>query len=258
MTPNDDLNTTPVRTISELHHAIATEFPGEIALVSSFGAEASLLLALVAEVNPHLPVLFIDTGKHFAETLAYRDALVRRLGLTDVRSLRPLPADLARRDQDGELHRIDPDACCNLRKVLPLKQALPPFRAWINGRKRFQSAERAEIPVRETIDGKVKLNPLAAWTAEAIALETTRRALPPHPLVAQGYGSIGCAPCTSPVRTGDDPRAGRWAGTAKTECGIHRSRHRPATAPAIRMITTAERDRPLTLGTPSLETCCGD
>ncbi|WP_239002881.1 phosphoadenylyl-sulfate reductase [Rhodovastum atsumiense] len=206
-----------------LREAIVRTHHGHIAVVSSFGAESALLLALVAGIDPGLPVLFLDTGKHFPETLAYRTQLVARLGLTDLRVVQPDAAALARIDPDGTLHRFIPDDCCALRKVAPLEHALAPFDAWISGRKRYQSAGRAVLPLREEVDGRVKLNPLAEWSAAEIAAEIRRRDLPAHPLVARGFPSIGCAPCTRAVGPGEDVRAGRWAGSGKTECGIHRS-----------------------------------
>lgn len=208
--------------VALLRHAIMERFRGRIAVVSSFGTDSAALLALVAEIDPATPVLFLDTDKHFPETLAYRDALTRRLGLSDVRDIRPDTVDLANNDPDGELHRWIPDDCCAVRKVLPLARALAGFDAWATGRRRQQSRTRAALPFVEAADGRTKFNPLADWTAERVAAELAQRDLPPHPLAARGYVSVGCAPCTRPVRPGEDPRAGRWPGFAKTECGIHR------------------------------------
>jgi phosphoadenosine phosphosulfate reductase len=201
--------------------AITGVHAGRFAVVSSFGADSAMLLALVAEIDPATPVLFLETGMHFTETLAYRDALALRLGLTDVRDIRPDPVELAINDPDGELHRWIPDDCCAVRKVAPLARALTGFDAWATGRRRRQSATRAALPFVETVDGRQKFNPLADWSNERIIAELARRGLPRHPLVARGYPSIGCTPCTRAVQPGDDPRAGRWAGLAKTECGIH-------------------------------------
>ncbi|MFW7267590.1 phosphoadenylyl-sulfate reductase [Gluconacetobacter sp. Hr-1-5] len=195
---------------------------GRIGLVSSFGTESAVLLAMAAEVDPSVPVLFLETGQHFPETLAYRDQLIARLGLTGVRNIHPDPAQIEARDPQGQLWAFDPDACCALRKVEPLDEAIIPFDAWITGRKRSQAATRAHLPVIEPqADGRFKINPLARWNAAELDAEMTRRALPRHPLSHLGYRSIGCAPCTRPVAEGEDPRAGRWAGLAKTECGIH-------------------------------------
>jgi phosphoadenosine phosphosulfate reductase len=205
-----------------LRRAIREDFAGRIAVVSSFGAESAVLLALVADIDPTTPVLFVDTKQHFAETLAYRDELVRFLGLTDVRSIAPTVAEIEANDPPGELWRFDPDACCRFRKVTPLDRALEPFAAWVTGRKRHQALTRIALPVVEQVDGKTKINPLADWTAAQIEAEIVRRGLPAHPLSAMGYPSIGCATCTRAVASGEDPRSGRWYGTGKVECGIHR------------------------------------
>ncbi len=198
-------------------------FADRIAVVSSFGTESAVLLAMAAEIDPGVPVLFLDTRRHFPETLAYRDLLVRRLGLRNVRSLIPDADDIAREDPAGGLAAADPDACCTLRKVAPLEAGLSGFDAWISGRKRYQAASRDELPVVERVDGRVKINPLANWSVADVAAEHMRRGLPSHPLVAYGFRSIGCAPCTRAVAPDEDLRAGRWAGTGKTECGIHRT-----------------------------------
>ncbi len=198
---------------------------GDVALVSSFGAESAVLLHMVAQIAPDIPVLFLETGKHFPETLAYRDALVARLGLTDVRALTPDAAELAEKDGNGLRWSWDPDGCCELRKVRPLAKALSQFDASLTGRKAFQSTGRATLP-RFEIDssdahGRLKINPLIDWSAEDIETWFEASGLPRHPLFEQGYLSIGCSPCTRPVKPGEDPRSGRWAGWDKTECGIH-------------------------------------
>jgi phosphoadenosine phosphosulfate reductase len=181
------------------------------------------LLKVMADVDPAIPVLFLDTGWMFEETLAYRDQLILTLGLRDVRTIRPAVDALAAHDSDGDLWSSDPDTCCRIRKVEPLAQALAPFSAWINGRKRFQGASRAAIPVVETDGGKLKFNPFANVTPDEIGLIYASAKLPPHPLIASGFASVGCMPCTSRTAPGEDPRAGRWRGRAKTECGIHTS-----------------------------------
>jgi phosphoadenosine phosphosulfate reductase len=205
-----------------LRPMIEHAFPGRLAVVSSFGAESAVLLMLVAAVDPSVPVIFLDTGKSFIETLDYRDRLVNRLGLRDVRVHKPAPEDLLAADAPGDLWRRDPDHCCRLRKVLPLRRALTGFEAWVTGRKRFAGGERTGLKAIEAVDGRIKINPLADWTPAQIAHAFVAADLPRHPLVARGYPSIGCAPCTS--RASGQPgsvRAGRWAGTGKTECGIH-------------------------------------
>jgi phosphoadenosine phosphosulfate reductase len=198
---------------------------GDVAVVSSFGAESAVLLHLIAQIDPGLPVLFLETGKHFPETLAYRDLLVGRLGLTGVVNLVPDPAVLAAKDESGLRWSYDPDGCCEIRKVLPLAAALADFDATLTGRKAFQSSTRANLPRFEvdTSDamGRLKINPLIDWSADDIAAYIAEHDLPPHPLVAEGYPSIGCSPCTHKVAPGEDPRSGRWKGWDKTECGIH-------------------------------------
>jgi sulfate adenylyltransferase subunit 2 len=213
---------------------LTQEMPGQIALVSSFGAESAVLLAMAAEVDPNVPVIFIDTGKLFGETRTYRDKLVKFLGLTNVQTYGPDAGAEAALDKAGTLWRDNNDACCAFRKVEPLDRALKPFAGWITGRKRFQSGTRAALPTIEAEDGKLKINPLANWDAKALAAEFKRRDLPAHPLVADGFLSIGCMPCTQKVAPGADARSGRWAGLEKTECGIHLSRipaKRPPRAP---------------------------
>jgi phosphoadenosine phosphosulfate reductase len=206
-----------------LSRAIET-FPGSLALVSSFGAESAVLLHMVAAQRPDLPVLFLDTGMLFAQTLDYRRNLSARLGLTGVRDLRPAFADLAVTDPKSDLWRTSTDACCDVRKVLPLERGLEGFEAWITGRKRFHGGDRMALPVVERADRRIKFNPLANWDKAALDAYMTRHALPPHPLVEHGYPSVGCWPCTQPVEEGQDVRAGRWAGSEKTECGIHVAR----------------------------------
>ena len=209
-----------------LKHAVTGSLRGRIAVVSSFGAESAVLLSVVAEFDRSVPVIFLDTGKHFPETLAYREALAAHLGLTDTRDVSPRPRAVGEQDPDGELWYYDPDACCHLRKVAPLERALAPFDAWISGRKRFQAATRAGLRFVEREGGRLKLNPLADWDAGRIGRELDERALPRHPLVDRGFPSIGCAVCTRAVAAGEDDRAGRWSGSRKVECGIH-------TAPAL-------------------------
>lgn len=203
---------------------------GDIALVSSFGAESAVLLHLVSQIDPTIPVLFLETGKHFPETLAYRDELTERLGLNLV-NLYPDPEDLAQRDESGLRWSYDPDGCCELRKVRPLEKALARFDASLTGRKSFQSATRAQLPRFEvdTTDaqGRLKINPLIDWSAEDIAAYIAQHDLPRHPLVDQGYPSIGCSPCTRAVAPGEDARSGRWAGWDKIECGIHHPGEEP-------------------------------
>jgi phosphoadenosine phosphosulfate reductase len=204
--------------------AAVEAFGDKLALVSSFGAESAVLLHLASKVKPDIPVLFLDTGMLFGQTLDYRRQLAARLGLTDVRDLRPAYQDLATADPEAKLWQTDTDACCHVRKVLPLDRALAEFGGWVTGRKRFHGGARLALPVVEQADHQVKFNPLANWTKEDLDAYTAENDLPAHPLVAQGFPSIGCWPCTKPVEEGQDVRAGRWAGSQKTECGIHTAR----------------------------------
>ena len=201
--------------------ALQTVGRDKLALVSSFGTESAALLKVMADVDPAIPVVFLDTGWLFEETLAYRDTLIAKLGLRDVRSIKPLEQALTREDPDRELWFSDPDACCSIRKVEPLARALAPFSAWINGRKRFQGGLRAELAVVEDDGAKLKFNAFANVAREEIEAIFQRANLPQHPLVASGYRSVGCMPCSSRTAIDEDARAGRWRGRAKTECGIH-------------------------------------
>jgi phosphoadenosine phosphosulfate reductase len=201
--------------------ALRTVGRERLAVVSSFGTEAAALLKVMADVDPAIPVVFLDTGWLFEETLAYRDTLIATLGLRDVRSIKPLEQTLSREDPERELWFSDPDACCRIRKVEPLARALAPFSAWINGRKRFQGGLRAQMPVVEDDGMRLKFNPFANVSREDIEAIYARAKLPPHPLQASGYLSVGCMPCTSRTSPDEDARAGRWRGRAKTECGIH-------------------------------------
>ena len=204
-----------------LRIAIKDLFPGRIALVSSFGADSAVLLHLVAQIDKATPVIFVDTGYLFPETLAYRDRLVAQLGLSAVSTQRPDPRDLAEQDSEAFLWARDPNQCCHIRKVLPLARALEGYDAWISGRKRFQAATRDSLPIFQLEAGRTKVNPLADWSAADILAYMAANDLPPHEMVQKNYLSIGCIPCTSPVRPGEDARAGRWRGSAKVECGIH-------------------------------------
>ncbi len=204
-----------------LRAAIAEEFLGDIVLSSSFGADSAALLHMVAQIDPNLPVLFLDTDRHFFQTLQYRDELAATLGLTNIVNLKADAAEAADEDGRNTLWRTHPDACCDLRKVRPLNRYMERYGAWISGRKRHQSATRTHLPVVEWDGLHFKVNPLAAWTQGDIDAYFAQHHLPPHPLVEQGFPSIGCFTCTKPVAAGEDTRSGRWAGTEKVECGIH-------------------------------------
>ena len=213
-----------------LEGVIKGNLAGDLVIVSSFGAESAVLLHLVASVDASVPVLFLDTGKHFAETLAYRDLLAERLGLNLV-ILTPDAADLAKKDENGLRWSYDPDGCCDIRKVRPLEKALANYDASFTGRKAFQSSTRANLPRFEVdtsdAQGRLKINPLIDWSADDINAYFAAHDLPRHPMIAQGYPSIGCSPCTTQVAPGEDPRSGRWKGWDKTECGIHKPGEEP-------------------------------
>ena len=207
---------------SVLEHALRDSQVGRVALVSSFGAESVVLLHMISVMDRTTPVLFLDTEMLFPETLTYQREVAEKLRLTDVRVIRPDRTQVFLRDPDGVLNGSDPDACCALRKTEPLDNALEPFDAWITGRKRFQGGVRAEMQFFEFGNlGRVKVNPLAHWEKADVQDYMLNNRLPRHPLVARGYPSLGCAPCTSRVGLDEDERAGRWRDTDKVECGIH-------------------------------------
>jgi phosphoadenosine phosphosulfate reductase len=234
MLPEPTSRSPDLPSAEELDRALRTQSPAAViaaalqavgrerlAVVSSFGTESAALLKVMADVDPAIPVVFLDTGWLFEETLAYRDTLIATLGLRDVRSIKPSEETLSREDPDRELWFSDPDACCRIRKVEPLARALAPFSAWINGRKRFQGGLRAAMPVVEQDGSRLKFNPFANVAREEIEAIYAAAKLPPHPLKASGFLSVGCMPCTSRTSPDEDARAGRWRGRPKTECGIH-------------------------------------
>lgn len=204
-----------------LRAVVRTDFYGRIGLVSSFGTEAAVLLHMVSRIDPYVPVIFLDTWKHFPETLAYRDALIREFGLCNIQTVTPRPAKLKADDPDGELHKSNADLCCHVRKTQPMLSALRSLDCWITGRKRGQAATRSDMALFETQDRWIKVNPLIDWAAGDVDAYFETHGLPQHPLKSEGYLSVGCAPCTRAVKPGEDARAGRWADSDKTECGIH-------------------------------------
>jgi len=197
------------------------EYPGKIALVSSLGADSAVLLHLVSKIDKNLPVIFLDTGKHFRETLAYRDLLIEDLGLTNFQTITPDAKELKAEDSDGNLNNTAPDSCCDLRKVRPLDRVISSYDARITGRKRYQTPDRKDMPILELGGRMIKVNPLAYWTAKDVTAYIRKHDLTPHPMFNLGYLSVGCQPCTTRVAEGEDPRAGRWRNHNKTECGIH-------------------------------------
>jgi len=204
-----------------LAHALSDPMVGRIAMVSSFGAESVALLHMLSVIDRSVPVIFLDTEMLFDETLTYQAEVAGHLGLSNLRIIRPDRDETFLRDGEALLHRVDPDACCALRKVRPLGRALMPFDGWITGRKRYQGGSRAALTFFETDGARIKVNPLAHWDRGDVAEYIANNRLPRHPLLKRGFASIGCAPCTSKVQTGEDARAGRWRGLRKTECGIH-------------------------------------
>ena len=210
-----------------LREVFAEGIAGRVAVVSSFGTESAVLLHLVAQADPTVPVVFVDTLKMFQETLDYRTTLTERFGLINSRVVQPDAAALAAKDENGLRWSWDPDGCCEIRKVEPLARAKQGLDAWISGRKAFQSVTRQNLPRFEIEDGRLKINPLGDWTKQDLEAYFAEHDLPRHPLEAQGYLSVGCQPCTSVVKPGEDPRAGRWRGWDKTECGIHSPTSQP-------------------------------
>ena len=205
-----------------IRHSLNAPDIGRVALVSSFGAESVVLLHMLASIDKTAPVLFIDTEMLFSETLVYQEAVAKTLELKNIKTIRPDRDAVFLRDNSNRLHLHKPDACCTLRKTEPLERALDGFDGWITGRKRFQGSQRAHLNTFEADgDSRIKVNPLAHWEPKDIAAYMAQHKLPKHPLVAKGFASLGCAPCTSRIVDGEDQRAGRWRGQNKTECGIH-------------------------------------
>lgn len=218
---NDDLAEADARQI--IAAILAPELDRKVMAISSFGAESAVLLHLLSQVRPDLPVLFLETGQHFFQTLSYRRHLAERLGLSHVVDVKPDAAELKARDPGNDLYKTAPHACCELRKVEPLAKTAAGFNTRITGRKRYQNDERAHLKPFEAAGEQLVVNPLARWTSEDVQAWIETHNLPRHPLVEQNYLSIGCWPCTHAVEPDDDARSGRWAGQEKTECGIHRS-----------------------------------
>ena len=208
----------------EIIRVALREFGRKLTYVSSFGAESAAMLGLIADVDQGMPIVFIDTGMHFHQTLQYRDTLGQVLGLTDIRTFHPVKDEVKAVDPRGVLNKTDPNACCEVRKVRPLAPALEGFDAWITGRKRFHGGGRTKLPVVEYFEGRYKINPLTDQTPEDLAALVAEKHLPPHPMVAEGYPSIGCWPCTARPLDPNDIRSGRWVGFKKEECGLHLKR----------------------------------
>ena len=193
----------------------------DLSLVSSFGTESAVLLHLISKVNPDIPVIFIDTGMLFFQTHDYLETLKNKFRLTNIQTIKPRKALIDEQDADGNLHQTSTNECCFIRKVEPLSRALKNKTIWISGRKRYQSATRSSLPLFELEDMRIKVNPLVNWTRDQISNYIEENNLPQHPLLKYDYLSVGCMPCTTPTKPGEDPRSGRWRGQDKTECGIH-------------------------------------
>lgn len=200
----------------------AEEFGTELAVACSMAAD-TILPALVSQSVPGVDVLFLETGYHFPETLQTRDELARTWPVNIVEVLPRITVAEQDAQYGAKLHDRDPGACCGIRKVEPLARALRGYEAWVTGIRREDNALRANAQLVEwdLTHQMVKLNPIAAWSFDDVLDFATTHGVPVNPLLADGYPSIGCAPCTRRVAPGEDPRAGRWAGLAKTECGIH-------------------------------------
>ncbi len=220
----DELNAryADVPTLDMLRDVLLNPEIGETVVVSSFGTESAVLLHLISQANAAVPIIMVDTGKLFGETLRYRDNLKKLLNLQDIRIAIPEADALQQKDPNGILWSQDIDACCDIRKVRPLAKTLNGANTWISGRKSFQAGSRAQLKMFEADGDRLKINPLATWRKADLDAYFEAHDLPRHPLEADGYLSIGCMPCTSPVRDGEDARSGRWRGSDKTECGIHR------------------------------------
>jgi len=211
----------PSLQIFDLEGLLLDPLIGRAAMVSSFGVESACLLHIITRIIPEIDVIFLDTGKHFSETLSYRDQLRDHIGLNIV-NVTPDDTLIQAEDPLGMLHKSAPHACCMIRKTVPLQDILSKYNSWISGRKRYQGDSRANISIIERDAKHIKLNPLALWSKKDIHIYMSEHGLPLHPLVKKEYFSIGCKPCTQPTACGSNERAGRWADhPEKTECGIH-------------------------------------
>lgn len=218
------VRTAELSAVEFLTTILRDEFKDEICVVSSFGAESAVLLHMVAQIDPTTPVIFLNTGKLFGETLRYRDRLQTLLGLTDVRSIGPHPIDLAEKDSNEDLWQKNNDLCCHIRKFLPQQRALKGYKALLTGRKRFQTTQRSSmqrIEIDDEAAARFRVNPIADFTLDDLQAYLETHKLPKHPLVKDGYLSIGCMPCTDKVIEGNDYRSGRWSEQEKEECGMH-------------------------------------
>ncbi|MCS1350038.1 phosphoadenylyl-sulfate reductase [Mechercharimyces sp. CAU 1602] len=202
------------------------EYGDSITLASSFGAEDVVLIDKLARIRSDIDIFYLDTGLLFPQTYKTRDELARRYNLTFIRVVPRWTVDEQEKEKGAALWKRDPNQCCHIRKVEPLQKVLSHYKAWITGIRREQSPTRAHTQVVEWDDtfSICKLNPLAFWKKEEVWDYIHKNKVPYNPLHDQDYPSIGCIPCTRAVKPGEDPRAGRWSGSAKTECGLHRNR----------------------------------
>ncbi len=199
-------------------------FAPRFAMTSSFGPESGVLLHMASRIDPTLPVLFLETGFHFPETLEYKNQLAKLFGLKNVIDLKADPGRREKliKDTGGVPYEKNPDLCCQLNKVEPLDAALKGYEAWMSGIRRHQTDFRKSIRILELYEGGFyKVSPLANMTSRDMWWYLKEHQIPQHPLYEKGYLSIGCWPCTRPIQAGDDERSGRWAGKSKKECGIH-------------------------------------
>ncbi|MDB2414958.1 phosphoadenylyl-sulfate reductase [Rickettsiales bacterium] len=215
----------------DLLESVVKDNPGKVALMSAFNPEDVILSYWLSEFAPSTPILFLDTKKHFPETLRYKDAIVKQLGLKDVRVFEPKEELINNIDKDGELWKYQVNRCCWLRKVEPIERGIKEggFNILITGRRIEQTPERTDMKFIEedSEKGQIKINPLMNWTRDERDDYMKEHNLAHHPLYDLGYLSIGCAPCTTPIFAGENERAGRWRHTktgedkGKTECGLH-------------------------------------
>jgi len=205
-----------------LEHVLTFEFPNKIALVSSFGTEAAILLHMISRIRPQLDVVFIDTLKLFTLTHKYREQLTGLFGLQNVKVFTPDQSLIAQHDPTGDLWSKDTEKCCDVRKVTTNNLALKPYDSWITGRKRSHGGSRLHMKKFELVEGVIKINPLANWKTSNINHYFEKHNIPRHPLYERGFLSVGCHHCSAPASDPNDPRSGRWQGQDKTECGIHK------------------------------------
>ena len=206
---------------SILEHSILNLFKNKIAYVCSFGSESAIILHLISKISKDIPIIILNTHFLFKETIEYKNELLKLLGLRNYREVFPDDKLLKKLDSNNDLWKTEADKCCNLRKVLPLEKSLTNFEAWISGRKSYHLGERQNLKAFEIINNKIVVNPLFKSSRDFVENYFSLNELPKHPLVAEGYLSIGCKHCTIKTKNIRDLREGRWSDKTKTECGIH-------------------------------------